>query len=154
MAELPSAVVAERLRAQLLAGGPAPTVTATVERILAVQAQDLRAAQLALRARSRRLTLAAVERAFAERSLVVSWLNRGTLHLVRRDDYWWLHALTAPRFLKANARRLKEEGVRDPERAVVAVAKDLDDGPLTRGALVERTKLKGQALVHLLMLAR
>jgi hypothetical protein len=31
-----------------------------------------------------------------ERALVTTTLNRGTLHLVRREGSAWLHALTAP----------------------------------------------------------
>lgn len=61
-----------------------------------MQAQDLRAARLALRARGDGLTAASVDAALtAERSLVVGWLGRGTLHLVSRDDYPWLLGLTA-----------------------------------------------------------
>ena len=67
---------------------------ALVRRLLAVQAQDGRAAALALRARSEGLTAAAIE---GDDELVVAWLNRGTLHLVRREDWPWLHALTGER---------------------------------------------------------
>src|SRR5450756_992488 len=53
-----------------------------------------------------------VDRALTvDRSLVTTWLNRGTLHLVRSADYWWLQALTAPSLFTANARRLAQEGV-------------------------------------------
>jgi len=40
------------------------------------------------------------------RSLIVTWLNRGTLHLVRSEDYWWLHPLTTPQLRTGNSRRL------------------------------------------------
>jgi Winged helix DNA-binding domain len=151
---VPRAVVAQRLGAQLLGLRSASTAAAAVDRLLAVQAQDLRGAQLALRARTRRLTLRRIAAAFADGGFVVSWLNRGTLHLVRRDDYWWLHALTAPQSSSTNARRLREEKVRDPDRAVAAVAKQLAAaGPLTRQQLAEKLSLRGQALVHVLMRA-
>jgi hypothetical protein len=42
------------------------------------------------------LSASDVDAALADRSLVVSWLNRGTLHLVRAEDYWWPHPLTTP----------------------------------------------------------
>ncbi len=48
-----------------------------------------------------------------DRTVVISWLCRGTLHLVRRDDLAWLHGLTAPTQLVANRRRLEQEGVSD-----------------------------------------
>jgi hypothetical protein len=66
-------------------------------RLLAVQAQDLRSARLAVRARTRGLTAADVNRALTdERMLVVGWLNRGTRHLVRDADCGLLHAVTSP----------------------------------------------------------
>jgi hypothetical protein len=157
-----SSTIAERLGAQLLAGPPARDVVSVVDRLLAVQAQDPRGARLAIRARSVDLTAADVDRALTEdRSLVVAWLNRGTLHLVRAEDLGWLHALTTPPLLAGNARRLAQEGV-SPEaadRGVAAVERALaSDGPLTRAQLRERVesagvRTEGQALVHVLMLA-
>jgi Winged helix DNA-binding domain len=155
-------VTAERLRAQLLAGAPARDPLAVVQRLLAVQGQDPRGVRLAIRARSAGLTAADVDAALGEdRSLLITWLNRGTLHLVRSEDYPWLHALTAPTLLTGNARRLAQEGVtpRDAERGVRAIERALaGDGPLTRAQLRERiaaagVRTEGQALVHVLMLA-
>ena len=83
-----------------------------VERLLAVQGQDPRGARLAVRARTEGLAAADVDRALTEeRSLLITWLNRGTLHLVRSEDYPWLHALTTPPLSTGNARRLQQEGV-------------------------------------------
>jgi hypothetical protein len=131
-----------------------------VERLLAVQAQDPRGFRLAVRARSRVESAAAVDAALDAGTLVVGWLNRGTLHLVTRDDYWWLHALTTPPLHAGNARRLAQEGVppADAERAVAAVVAALADGPATRSDLAERVaaagvRTAGQALVHVLFLA-
>jgi DNA ligase-1 len=53
-----------RLAAQRLTGPPARSVLETVGHLLAVQAQDLRGAQLAIRARTAGLTVADVDRAF------------------------------------------------------------------------------------------
>ena len=116
-------LLAERLTAQLLAGPPARDPVAVAERLLAVQGQDPRGARLAtVRARTAGGTTAAdVDRALTEdRSLLITWLNRGTLHLVRSEDYPWLHALTTPPLLTGNARRLAQEGVApaDAERGV------------------------------------
>jgi len=133
-----------------------------VHRLLAVQGQDPRGLRLAVRARSRGLTAAAVDAALsADRSLVVTWLNRGTLHLVTRDDYWWLHRLTTPPLATGNARRLAQEGVppSDAARAVAVVERALTDaGPQTRHQLRDRIaaagiRTQGQALVHVLALA-
>jgi hypothetical protein len=123
-----------------------------------VQAQDPRGARLAVRARTARLTAAAVDRALDERSLVVTWLNRGTLHLVRAEDYPLLQALTTPPLHTAVARRLALEGLTPAEvdRAVGLIRRRLAaDGPLTPLELRERlraagVRTEGQRLVHLL----
>jgi hypothetical protein len=108
------------------------------------------------------LTAADVDRELTERrSLLITWLNRGTLHLVASEDYPWLHALTTPPLFTASARRLAQEGVppRDAERGVAAIERSLiAEGPLTRSQLAERiaaarVRTAGQALVHLLLLA-
>jgi hypothetical protein len=155
-------MIAERLTAQLLSGQPAANPLEVVRRLLAVQGQDARGARLAIRARSAGLTAADVDRALSEeRSLLITWLNRGTLHLIASEDYEWLHALTAPPVFTGNARRLAQEGVSADasERAVAVIERALAaDGPLTRVQLRERIeragiRTEGQALVHLLLLA-
>jgi hypothetical protein len=126
-----------------------------------VQAQDLRSARLAIRARTERLSAGDVDRCFLDGTLVVGWLNRGTLHLVRGEDYWWLHVLTTPPLFTANARRLTQTGVTPEaaERGVATVERALaEEGPLTRDELRARVDAAdvptaGQALVHLVMLA-
>jgi DNA glycosylase AlkZ-like len=154
--------LAQRLGAQLLAGTPARDPAEVAGRLLALQAQDLQGARLAIRARTSRLTSARIDRAFTtERSIVITWLNRGTLHLVRSDDYAWLHSLTTPAFVSMNARRLREEGVsaKAAEKGAAIIKRSLaGDGPLTREQLGERLRaakvpVAGQALVHLLLLA-
>jgi len=155
-------LIAKRLTAQLLAGSPGRDPMAVVERLLAVQGQDARGVRLAVRARSRGLTAADVDRALTEeRSLLITWLNRGTLHLVRSDDYPWLLSLTAPPLFVSNARRLAQLGVgaNQAERGAAVIERCLgEEGPLTRAQLGERiasagVPLDGQALVHLLAFA-
>ncbi|NUR77844.1 MAG: winged helix DNA-binding domain-containing protein [Thermoleophilia bacterium] len=151
-----------RFAAQLLSDERGADAVAVADRLLAVQAQDLRSARLAVRARTRGLSAADVDRALThDRTLVIGWLNRGTLHLVRREDYWWLHTLTTPQLFTGNARRLEQTGVdaRAAKRGLAAIERALtDEGPLSRDQLREhvdraRVPTAGQALVHLLMLA-
>jgi hypothetical protein len=153
------APIAERLTAQGLSGPPMKRPEEVAERLLAVQGQDPRGARLAVRARTRGLTAADVDRALTvDRSLLITWLNRGTLHLVRSEDYSWLHALTTPPLLTSSATRLSQEGVtpRAAERGVETIERALAaEGPLTRVQLRERldsagVRTEGQALVHLL----
>jgi len=126
-----------------------------------VQGQDPRGARLAIRARTTGLTAADVDRALSEdRSLLITWLNRGTLHLVRSEDYPWLHALTTPPLFSSAARRLRQEGMSEAEveRGVKVIEKALaDEGPLTRVQLRDRLESADvptarQALIHLLFL--
>lgn len=155
----PVEVNAERCRAQLLSGPPAASPEEVAQRLLAVQAQDPRGARLAVRARTSGLVAEDVDRALSDdRSLVVSWFNRGTLHLVRAQDVPLLHALTTPQLHTANARRLSQEGVSpaQAERGTQVVVKALSDGPRTRSQLRDLVAaaglpVAGQALVHLLM---
>ena len=157
-----SSLLAERLSAQLLATDKATSPVPVVDRLLAIQAQDPRGARLAIRARSVGVTAADVDAELTDaRSLVVTWLNRGTLHLVRREDYPWLHALTTPQLRTGTARRLSQEGV-SPEaadRGVAVIEQALArDGPLDRDGLRDRVaaagvRTEGQAFVHLLVLA-
>jgi len=118
--------------------------------------------RLAIRARSEGVTAADVDRALSDdRSLLITWCNRGTLHLLAREDYPWLHALTAPPLFTASARRLAQEGVSPgaADRGVDAIERALaEEGPLNRLQLRERidaagVRTEGQALVHLLLLA-
>jgi hypothetical protein len=154
-----------RLTSQLLAGavprGPRAVVSVT-ERLLAIQAQDPRGARLAIRARSRGATAADVDRALTDdRSVLITWLCRGTLHLVTADDYPLLQALTTPQLVTASDRRLAQEGLSSAgvRRGIVAIERALaDDGPLGIRSLRERAlaagvATAGQAMIHLLFRA-
>jgi hypothetical protein len=157
-----ASIFAERFVAQGLAGPPERDAAGVAGRLLAVQGQDPRGARLAVRARSEGLTAGDVDRALSEeRSLAITWLNRGTLHLVRSEDYPWLQMLTTPPLLTSCTRRLRQEGVspEQGEKAVKTIERSLaKDGPLTRHQLRERLDsagipTAGQALIHLLFLA-
>jgi hypothetical protein len=154
--------IAERLTAQGLSGTPLKSAEAVAERLLAVQGQDPRGARLAIRARTSGLTAADVDRALTEdRSLLITWLNRGTLHLIRSEDYPLLQTLTTPPLRTSSSSRLRQEGVSEAaaERGVKTIEGAIaDEGPLTRTQLRERLDSAGvptarQALVHLLFLA-
>lgn len=156
------APLAERLTAQALAGEPLRSPEGVAERLLAVQGQDPRGARLAVRARTSGLSAADVDRALSEdRTLLITWLNRGTLHLVRSEDYPWLHALTAPTHFAGCKRRLQQEGLseRDGERALEVIERTLDEeGPLGGKDLRARLedtgiRTEGQIFIHLMFLA-
>ena len=153
---------AARLASQMLTGRPARSPEEVVGRLLAVQAQDARGVRLAVRSRSSGLSASDVDHALTtKRSLVVTWVNRGTLHLVAAEDYWWLHPLTTPQLTTGNERRLRQEGV-NPKEAGRGVAVITDavtsEGPQTRGQLRRRlddagVPTAGQAFIHVLAAA-
>jgi len=151
-------ILARRLTAQLLSGPPARDAVAVTERLLAIQGQDPRGARLAIRARTRGLSATAVDRELTERrSLLITWLGRGTLHLIRSEDYPLLHALTTPPLRTSNTTRLAQEGITpsEAERGVAVIERALAEaGPLSRHALREQlersgVRVQGQAFIHL-----
>src|SRR6478735_5630004 len=126
---------------------------------LAVQAQDARGARLAVRARSASTHASDLDRALTdERSLVITWVNRGTLHLVAAEDEPVLHAMTTPQLRTGSDRRLAQEGVSPAalDRGIDAIVAALGaEGPMTRDRLRGVLDAIGvptarQALVHIL----
>ena len=154
--------MAARLAAQRLSGTPALDVVDATRHLLAVQGQDPRAARLALRARTAGGHASAVDHALTdERSLIITSVNRGTLHLIAAEDEPLLHALTTPQLLSNSDRRLRQEGVSAAaaRRGITAIVKALgDDGPMTRAQLRAVLETAGvptarQAMVHVLFRA-
>lgn len=150
---------AARLTAQGLATRPSRSPEAVAERLLAIQGQDPRGARLAVRARSEGLAASDVDRALDERRLIVTWVNRGTLHLIRSEDYPLLHATTTPQLWTSSRTRLAQTGVGDAaDRGVETVRRALADGPRTRAELRDAldyadVPTAGQALPHVLFYA-
>jgi hypothetical protein len=149
------------LTAQGLATRPARDPVVVAERLLAIQGQDARGARLAVRARSEGVAASDVDAALTDRRLLITWLNRGTLHLVRAEDYPLLQAVTTPPLWTSCRTRLRQTGVGEDaaERGVEVVAKALaEEGTLTRGQLRERLEsadvpTEGQAFIHVLFYA-
>src|SRR5947209_18720576 len=92
-----------RLRAQRLISPLANNITGVagvVKALCGIQAQDARAAELAVRVRSMGLVAADVEWArVQERSIIRTWGQRGTLHLLATEDVGWLLSLLGPIFI-------------------------------------------------------
>jgi Winged helix DNA-binding domain len=111
-----------RLAAQRLSL-PAESAVEAAGAVVGVQAQDVRAAGLALRSRVRGLERSGLA------GLVRTWTVRGTLHLIDPADRAWLHAAipNVARFERA----LGERGGLEAARRV-----RLDDTPRTRAELV------------------
>src|SRR5215472_750368 len=139
-----------RLRAQRLtpkSGDGVSDVARLVKELCGIQAQDARAAALALRVRSAGLVAADVERArVQERTIIRTWGQRGTLHLLATEDLGWLLALFGPVFIAGSRRRCAELGL-DEETCArgIGLMRDMlaSRGPLTRADIVEQLAIQG-----------
>ena len=118
--------------------------------IAGAQAQDIHAGPLTFRSRSRRLTLADIDRARTEeRSLLRTWVMRMTIHLIPADDAGWMLPLFEPITEKWSRRRLQQLGMpaKDLGKALRVAKRTLErEGPVTRPQLRERIAAAGVAL--------
>ncbi len=146
----------------LVAGGgasePDAMVLDIVRRTGGIQAQDMNVAPLQVRVRSSGLTSADVMRAHShDRSIVRTWVMRGTLHLIPAEDHRWMTALLGPSAFSAGRGRRRELGLDENtldkahERAIDILTAE---GPLTRQQLGERLAahdipVENQALHHI-----
>lgn len=147
------------MRRQGLGEPRAATVTAAVQRVVGLQAQDVRACRLSVRIRTEGLTKADVDGAVTGREVVRTWAMRGTLHMLAAEDVGWIVGLLGPYFAKRFAGRRRQLGLDDDttDRAVHALREVLADGPLTRAQLIARIGVPldpgTQAPAHLLSYA-
>jgi len=125
-----------RLLSQRLAPGAGVSSPAAAARaVLGIQAQDLRAAGLAIRARVPGADPAAIGRA----DLIRTWTARGTAHLIAADDLPWIDALTGPRNRRRfDALMIKRGNLATAEAIRPAALEILADGPMTRAELIGR----------------
>jgi Winged helix DNA-binding domain len=122
-------------------------VPQVVRALVGIQAQDRRAAALAVRPRTPGASAEAVERALSEeRSVVRTWAMRGTLHLLAADDLPAMLAIFGALHIRRGERRLTQLGLPPDvaERSTAAAGEILAaDGPLTRHELAERLRARG-----------
>jgi len=152
---------AQRLTSDTAKGRRPSTI---LRNVFGLQAQVLSAAALGMRVRSMGLHASDVDRALNdERSIVRSWLMRGTLHVVAAEDLRWLLELLGPVFARAGTTRYSQLGLDDDlkTRGVAAIRQILkSSGPMTRHELLDRMRTRGialnpktQAAIHLIGLA-
>jgi hypothetical protein len=145
----------------LLDDHPPVEVTAVVSAVAGIQAQDITAAAMSIRARSPDLALADLRRAvWDDRSLVLTWSMRGTRHLHPAADVRWLLSVFGPVFGRPG-RRADQLGIAGAagDRAVAALRDGLGaEGMLTRFQVKDRlaavgVDVSGQAPAHVLQRA-
>jgi Winged helix DNA-binding domain len=151
----------ERMTRQGLATRSATaTAAAVAASAVGLQAQDVGAARLGVRARSSASDEAAVVNAIQhERSVVRTWLMRSTVHLVAAEDLRWMAALYGPAMERGHRTRWRKLGITGPliEAAAAQTRELLDGRGLTRHELAAELAARGielgddrQAPTHLL----
>lgn len=129
-------LASQRLTPETWVGSPAEAARA----VLGIQAQDVRAAGLAIRSRVPGVTREQIDAA----PLVRTWTARGTVHLLAADDLPWIDALTGPRNRRRfDALMVKRENLEIAQQIRPAAIEILADGPMTRAALLERLDERG-----------
>ncbi|HTU58560.1 MAG TPA: crosslink repair DNA glycosylase YcaQ family protein, partial [Polyangiales bacterium] len=91
----------QRLTTQGIASARGASPAEVVSALCAMQAQDYAGGLWAIGLRLPGSSLADVQRAIAEHSVVRTWPLRGTLHFVAAEDVRWLMSLLAPRVISA-----------------------------------------------------
>ena len=152
-----------RMAAQGLGARGAEDVAAAVTGCAGIQAQDLLSSRLAVRARTGHEAEAQVARACdQERSVVRTWLMRGTLHMVAAADVRWLVRLLGPTIAARFQHRRAQLGL-DPalcERLLQKLPGVLAGRSLSRREVVAdlaqagvRLDPGGQAAAHAMVFA-
>lgn len=153
-----------RMRAQCLAPNAAASSVADACRaVVGLQAQSWPAVPYGVRARTRGLTIADLESAqLRERTVVRTWAQRGTLHLVATEDLGWLLGLIGPHAIARDAKRRLDLGIDEATyaAAVGVMERLLSDGPTTRVRIEEAFVRAGvpleprtQASIHVIQRA-
>jgi Winged helix DNA-binding domain len=135
-----AALLGERIARHGLATRRAESAPAAALLTTAIQAQEPLASRLGLRARSSGVSDGDVLRAIeTERSVVRTWLMRGTIHLVASSDLRWMVRLIGPVVARKFQTRRRQLGLTDQVlgRALAALPELLADGPHTRAEIRE-----------------
>ena len=130
-----------RLAAQRLTPATAEaSPRAAARAVVGVQAQDVRAAALALRSRVPGLRRADVDGS----GLIRTWTKRGTVHLIDPCDWPWLHAVTGPRNRARFDAEMRKRGDYDAATAMLGdLVAVLRDRPLDRAGLLRELAARG-----------
>ncbi len=118
-----------RLVTHRLGGTACATPEDVVRWMGALQAQAYGQALWAIGLRTQAATVADVERAIAERRIVLTWPLRGTLHVIPAQDARWMLTVSAPRTLRAARGRMAQL--------------ELDEATIERCAALFRDALTG-----------
>lgn len=112
----------------------------------AIQAQDYASAEWTIGVRLPGSTPVHIEEAIAERSIVRTWLLRGTLHIVAAADLKWMRTLLAPALIARYAPHYRQLGIDDAllSQCYAGISEALVGGQqLTRKELINALEGRG-----------
>ncbi len=142
----------ELIRRRLYAQGldrPFSSVHDAAHALTAIQAQERPASLWALGLRTLGSRISDVEEAVASRTIVRTWLFRGTLHFTTAEDVRWLLALVAPRLISRskgrNAQLHLDSQVFELSREIITDVLD-EQGQVTRSDLMAALEKKGVSI--------
>lgn len=124
----------------------------------AMQAQDYNSAKWALFVRSANGTNEMIEQSFVDKSVIRTWLMRGTLQIAVTQDIHWMLTLLAPRLIRGSAGRNKQLGLDEDTftNSFKILSSVLEDGKiLTRNEIMtllnkDGISTEGQRGYHIL----
>jgi hypothetical protein len=125
----------ERIARHGFADRPGASPVGATALTTALQAQDNLASRLGIRARAAGITDADVRHAIeVDRTIVRTWLMRGTIHLVDARDLRWLVGVIGPVVARKFRTRWRQLGLTDDvlDRCIELLPELLADGPLNR----------------------
>jgi hypothetical protein len=100
-----------RLQSQQISNPHLRTPTEVLSWLGAIQGQDYSGALWSIGLRLPHAARSDVEQAFTDRTIVRSWLMRGTLHFAAAEDIRWMLKLTAPRNITGQRARDQQLGL-------------------------------------------
>lgn len=111
----------------------------------ALQGQDYAGAKWSVGLRLPGSTEADIEQAIADRTILRTWVMRGTLHLVAAADIRWMVALVAPRLIADSARRRQQLELDEGTlaRSIDLITAALRDRELRRSELLDLLEAAG-----------
>jgi hypothetical protein len=145
------ALLGERIARHGFAVRPGTSPLAATALTTALQAQDNLASRLGIRARAAAVTDAEVRHAIeVERTIVRTWLMRGTIHLVDSRDLRWLARLIGPAVARKFRTRWRQLGLTDDvlNRCVELLRELLAEGPRNRHEIRTGLAARGLTLDH------
>lgn len=144
-----SDITRRRLESQALTGPVTGLLSAdpagAVDRLLALQAQDLRWAKWAVAVRSPGTSSADVDALIDSGRIVRSWPMRGTLHLVPAQELGWMLQLTTPRLWAGSATRRRDLGL---DEGIIERAREVAVAALSGGRELSRTGFLAVLVEH------